>query len=156
MATAAGTEGGPSWDRAVSGLAVAVAAVALVATGGLRGVPIAAGLVAVWLLAGAPYAFVVGQVGLVVGLDGGLTATSAAQAALIAMLVVDVVTGRSTDIAVETVGVTGAAVGGLLAVYLSAEGTILTAGLLLVATGLAVYTVHRYERLALDLVGEPT
>jgi len=156
MATAARLEDSLREDLTLAGLAVAVAAVALVATGGLRGVLVAAALVGVWLLAGAPYAFVVGQVGLVVWLDGGLTATSAAQAALIAMLAVDVATGRSTDIAVETVGVTGAAVGGLLAIYLSAEGTILTAGLLLVATGLAVYTVHRYERLALDLVGEPT
>ena len=156
MAAAARLESSLRGDRALPGLAVAVAAVALVATGGLRGVPIAAALVGVWRLAEAPYTFAVGQVGLVVGLDGGLTATATAQAALIATLVVDVVAGRPTDVAVETVGVTGAAAGGLLAVYLSAEGTILTAGLLLVATGLAVYTVHRYERLALDLVGEPT
>jgi hypothetical protein len=155
MATEAGPDGSLSPGLVLTGLAVAAAAAALAVVGGLRGALVGAAVVGVWLRAGAPYAFVVGQVGLVVGLDGGLTTTSAPQAALVALLLVDVAAGRSTGIAVEAIGATGAAVGGLLAIYLYAEGTSLAAGLLLAATGLACYVLHRYQKVVLGFVGDP-
>lgn len=120
----------------------------------VAGVVAAVGVVLVWLVAGTPYAFAVGQVGLVVGLDGGLTATPLTQTLLVAMLVVDLIVGRPLADLLATYVVSGTTVLGLLAIVHYGTGVLRTGGMVLLVTGLVVYSIHRYERLALDLVGE--
>jgi len=163
----------PSPGRIATGLAVLLSAAALaivgeagalVATeasaspdGGtaqLTGLVAALAVVAVYLVAGTPYAFLAGQVGLVVGLGGGPMATPLAQALLVAALLVDVAVDRNPADRNATVLVGTFAAVVLFAIMASTPGTALTAGVLLGATALVVYTIHRYERLALDLVGD--
>jgi hypothetical protein len=124
----------------------------VVLEGGVLGVGIAAAVAVAWLVAGTPYAFVVGQVGLVVGLDGGPTTTPVTQTALVLLLIADVAVGRTyaaASVAVATVTI------GVLLLVDRAAANALVAGLLMVAAaGVAVYGIHRYERVALGLAGD--
>ncbi len=144
------------WRRgdALLGSIVVVAGAGLFLKSGVPGVGVAAATAAVWLWAGAPYAFVVGQIGLVVGLDGGPTATPIAQTALVLFLIADVAVGRTyaTASAVVAAGIATTAV--LLLVDRAVAGTLLAGLVMLGATGVAAYSVHRYERVALGLAGD--
>lgn len=163
----------PSAGRVATGLAVLLAAAGLAVVGEaggilataassspdsgtaqLTGLFVALAVVAVYLVAGTPYAFLTGQVGLVVGLGGGPTATPAAQALLVAPLLIDVAVDRDPGDHLATFLVATVAAGALGAVMTYTPGTALTGGVLLGATAFAVYSIHRYERLALDLVGD--
>ena len=142
------------WRRAdaLLGSIVAVAGAEMLLEGGVLGVGIAAAVAITWLGAGTPYAFVVGQVGLVVGLDGGPTTTPVAQTALVLLLIADVAVGRTyaaASVAVATVTI------GVLLLVDRAAANALVAGLLMVAAaGVAVYGIHRYEQVALGLAGD--
>ena len=124
----------------------------VVLEGGAFGAGVAAAVAVAWLVAGTPYAFVVGQVGLVVGLDGGPMTTPVAQTALVLLLIVDVAVGRTyaaASVAVATVTI------GVLLLVDRAAANALVAGLLMVAAaGITVYGIHRYERVALGLAGD--
>ena len=156
---AASTERGPRRRLGRSGTGLAVLGVGAV-LGGIvaleatepRGAALGAGLaVAVplaWLVAGVPYAFVVGQVGLVVGPDAGTTL--ALQAVLVGLLLVDV--GERHDR--QVLAVTAGAAAGLLGLIVVVDGLLVAAGALLAAVGAAGYLLHRYELVALGLVGD--
>ncbi len=160
----------PDRPRPVPGLAVLAAAAVLAVGGDVVGLvageageplladltgPVVAGLVVlVRVAAGTPYAFVVGQVGLVVGLDGGPTTTPVAQAVLVGLLVDDVAAGRTPRDATRTALVATATAVGLFAILEYADGTLVAGAAVLAATALAGYTIHRYERLSLGLVGD--
>jgi hypothetical protein len=169
MATDA-TTADPDRPRLLPGFAVLVAAATL-AFGGdvltlLAGAggpalletpagPVVGGLVVVvWLVAGTPYAFVAGEVGLVVALDGGPRATPLAQAALLGVLVVDVAASHRGMDRLRTALVAGVAAVVLLGIAESDASTVVAAGSILAVAALATYTFHRYERLTLGLVGD--
>ena len=124
----------------------------VVLEGGVLGVGIAAAVAVAWLVAGTPYAFVVGQVGLVVGLDGGPTTTPVAQTTLVLLLIVDVAVGRTY--AAASIAVATVTIGVLLLVDRAAANTLVAGLLMVAAAGITVYGIHRYERVALGLVGE--
>jgi hypothetical protein len=144
------------WSRGeqILGVLIAGVGVTLVVAGELPGAVLAALFVAVWLLAGTPSAFVVGQVGLVVGLDGGLT-TPLPQAALLVVLLVDAAIGRDPATAAGSLAVSAAATAGLLTLQTAIVAPLLAGGAIIGSSGLVVYVIHRYEQLALGLVGEP-
>jgi hypothetical protein len=160
----------PDRPRLLPGLAVLVAAAALAVGGDVLELlagegqtavletptgPVVAGLVVVvWLVAGTPHTFVAGQVGLVVALEGGPRATPLAQAALLGVLVVDVAAShRGTD-RLRTALVAGVAAVVLLGIRETVASTVGAAGTILAVAALATYTIHRYERLTLGLVGD--
>lgn len=158
----------PDAARTATGTAVLVAASALAtvgllgdatsaagsATGALAGVAVGVAVLVVYLATGTPYAFLVGQVGLVVGLGGGPTTTPGVQALLVAPLVLDASLDRDPGDRVATFLVAIVAAVSLFAILAYTAGTLVAGILLLAVTGLAVYTIHRYERLALELVGD--
>jgi len=124
----------------------------VVLEGGAFGAGVAAAVAVAWLVAGTPYAFVVGQVGLVVGLDGGPTTTPVSQTVLVLLLITDVAVDRTY--AAASVAVAAATTAALLLVD-RAVANALVAGLLMMAmAGIVVYGIHRYERVALGLAGE--
>ena len=126
----------------------------VVLEGGAFGAGVAAAVAVAWLVAGTPYAFVVGQVGLVVGLDGGPTTTPVSQTVLVLLLITDVAVGRTYAAASAAVAVAAATTAALLLVD-RAVANALVAGLLMMAmAGIVVYGIHRYERVALGLAGE--
>ena len=125
------------------------------APGGDTAGPLVAVLVlGAWLLADAPYAFVVGQVGLVVGLDGGPSSTPVAQAALVGILVADVAAAHRGGDRARTALVAGATALLLFAIVEYEASTPVAAAAVLAVTALVGYTIHRYERLRLGLVGD--
>ena len=142
------------WRRAdaLLGSIVAVAGAEMLLEGGVLGVGIAAAVAITWLGAGTPYAFVVGQVGLVVGLDGGPTTTPVAQMALVLLLIADVAVGRTY--AAASVAVATVTIGVLLFVDRAAANALVAGLLMIAAAGVAVYGIHRYERVALGLAGD--
>jgi len=160
----------PDRPRLLPAVAVVVAAATLAIGGDVVGLlareggaahvgdtagPLVAVLVlGAWLLADAPYAFVVGQVGLVVGLDGGPSHSPVAQAALVGVLVAHVATAHRGGDRVRTALVAGATALLLFAIVEYGASTPVAAAALLVVTALVGYTIHRYERLRLGLVGE--
>ena len=124
----------------------------VVLEGGAFGAGVAAAVAVAWLVAGTPYAFVVGQVGLVVGLDGGPTTTPVSQTVLVLLLITDVAVDRTY--AAASVAVAAATTAALLLVD-RVVANALVAGLLMMAmAGIVVYGIHRYERVALGLAGE--
>ena len=145
--------GRPGTGLAVLGVGAALGGVVALEAAGTRSAALGAGLaVAVllaWLAAGVPYAFVVGQVGLVVGPDAGTT-TLALQAVLVGLLLVDV--GERHDR--QVLAVTAGAAAGLLGLIVVVDGPFATAGALLAAVGAAGYFLHRYELVALGLAGD--
>ena len=128
------------------------ASAGVVLEGGAFGAGVAAAVAVAWLVAGTPYAFVVGQVGLVVGLDGGPMTTPVAQTALVLLLIVDVAVGRTY--AAASVAVATVTIGVLLLVDRAAANTLVAGLLMVAAAGVAVYAIHRYERVALGLAGD--
>ena len=144
------------WSRAdalVASLIVAAGA-GMVLESGPLGAGVAAAVAVAWLGAGVPYAFVLGQVGLVVGLGGGPTTTPVAQTALVALPIADLAVGRTYAAALAAVAVAAATTAALLLVDRIVASTPV-AGLLMVALfGVAVYGIHRYEQVALGLAGE--
>ena len=157
---AASTERGPRRRLGRSGTGLAVLGVGAVLGGvvaleaaGTRSAALGAGLAVAmllaWLAAGVPYAFVVGQIGLVIGPGAGTTAL-ALQAALVGLLLVDV--GERHDR--QVLAVTAGAAAGLLGLIVVVDGLLATAGALLAAVGAAGYLLHRYELVALGLVGD--
>jgi len=157
---AASTERGPrrrlgrsDTGLAVLGVGTVLGGVVALEAAGTRSAALGAGLaVAVllaWLAAGVPYAFIVGQVGLVVGPGAGTTAL-ALQAVLVGLLLVDV--GERHDR--QVLAVTAGAAAGLLGLIVVVDGLLATAGALLAAVGAAGYLLHRYELVALGLAGD--
>lgn len=157
---AASTERGPRRRLERSGTGLAVLGVGAVLGGvvaleaaGTRSAALGAGLAVAmllaWLAAGVPYAFVVGQIGLVVGPGAGTTAL-ALQAVLVGLLLVDV--GERHDR--QVLAVTAGAAAGLLGLIVVVDGLLVAAGALLAAVGAAGYLLHRYELVALGLVGD--
>jgi hypothetical protein len=160
----------PDRPRLVPAVAVVVAAAVLAVGGDVGGLlareggaapggdpagPLVAVLVlGAWLLADAPYAFVVGQVGLVVGLDGGPSSTPVAQAALVGVLVADVAATHRGAERLQTALVLAATAVVLLAIVEYEASTSVAAAAVLAVTALIGYTIHRYERLRLGLVGD--
>ena len=160
----------PDRPRLLPAVAVVVAAAVLAVGGDVLGLlaredgaahggdpagPLVAVLVlGAWLLADAPYAFVVGQVGLVIGLDGGPSSTPVAQAALVGVLVADIATAHRGGDRVRTGLVAGATALLLFAIVEYGDSTPVAAAAVLVVTALVGYTIHRYERLRLGLVGD--
>ena len=160
----------PDRPRLVPAVAVVVAAAVLAvgadvvgllardggaAPGGDPAGPLVAVLVlGAWLLADARYAFVVGQVGLVVGLDGGPSSTPVAQAALVGVLVADVAATHRGAERLQTALVLAATAVVLLAIVEYEASTSVAAAAVLAVTALIGYTIHRYERLRLGLVGD--
>ena len=160
----------PDRPRLLPAVAVVVAAAVLAVGGDAGGLlareggaapggdpagPLVAVLVlGAWLLADAPYAFVVGQVGLVVGLDGGPSSTPVAQAALVGVLVADVAATHRGAERLRTALVLGATALLLLAIVEYEASTPGAAAAVLAVTALVGYTIHRYERLRLGLVGD--
>jgi len=160
----------PDRPRLLPAVAVVVAAAVLAVGGDVVGLlareggaapggnpagPLVAVLVlGAWLLADAPYAFVVGQVGLVVGLDGGPSSTPVAQAALVGVLVADVAATHRGAERLRTALVLGATALLLLAIVEYEASTPVAAAAVLAVTALVGYTIHRYERLRLGLVGD--
>lgn len=160
----------PDRPRLLPAVAVVVAAAVLAVGGDVGGLlareggavpggdpagPLVAVLVlGVWLLADAPYAFVVGQVGLVVGLGGGPSSTPVAQAALVGILVADVAATHRGAERLRTALVLGATALLLLAIVEYEASTPGAAAAVLAVTALVGYTIHRYERLRLGLVGD--
>ena len=137
----------------MAGLIVAAGA-GMVLESGPLGAGVAAAVAVAWLGAGAPYAFVLGQVGLVVGLGGSPTTTPVAQTALVVLLITDLAVGRTYAVALAAVAVATVATGVLLLVDSTAANA-LVAGLLMIAAAVvAVYGIHRYEQVALGLTGE--
>lgn len=157
----------PDRPRLWPGAAILVAAAVLAVGGDVVGVLagrtapvadptgplVAVVLVLTWLVAGVPYAFVVGQVGLVVGLDGGPTTTPVTQAVLVALLVVDVASAQRGDDRIRTVLVATVSALALLAILDTVADPLRAGGVILASTALAAYAIHRYERLSLGLVG---
>ena len=146
--------GRPGTGLAVLGAGAALGGVVALEAAGTRSAALGAGLaVAVplaWLVAGVPYAFVVGEVGLVVGPGAGTTTALALQAVLVGLLLVDV--GERHDR--QVLAVTAGATTGLLGLIVVVDGLLVAAGALLVAVGAAGYLLHRYELVALGLAGD--
>lgn len=118
------------------------------------GMIVAAALLGVWLALGTPYAFVAGQVGLVAGLDGGPATTPITQSMLIGVLFLNAAAAREPADALATFIVAATSAVALFGLLQYLNGVLVAGGALLVATAFAVYTLHRYERLALDLAGD--
>ncbi|PSQ18680.1 hypothetical protein BRD02_00155 [Halobacteriales archaeon QS_8_69_73] len=157
---AASTERGPrrrlgrsDTGLAVLGVSAVLGGVVALEAAGTRGAALGAGLAVAmllaWLAVGVPYAFVVGQVGLVVGPGAGTTAL-ALQAILVGLLLVDV--GERHDR--QVLAVTAGAAAGLLGLIVVVDGLLAAAGALLAAVGAAGYLLHRYELVALGLAGD--
>ena len=144
------------WRRAdaLLGSIVAVAGAEMLLEGGVLGVGIAAAVAVTWLGAGTPYAFVVGQIGLVVGLDGGPTTTPVAQTALVLLLIADVAVGRTSAAAPTVLAVGTVTTAVLLLVGRVVPSTLQSALLMVAVAGVAAYGIHRYERVALGLAGD--
>ena len=130
------------------------ASAGVVLEGGAFGAGVAAAVAVAWLVAGTPYAFVVGQVGLVVGLDGGPTTTPVAQTALVLLLIADVAVGRTHAAAPTVLAVGAVTTAVLLLVGRVVSSTLQSALLMVTAAGVAAYGIHRYERVALGLAGD--
>jgi hypothetical protein len=172
MATDAAVAGRmrPERPLLLPGLAVVAAAAALAVGGDIAGLRledggtavledptgplVAAVVILVWLAAGTPYAVVAGQVGLVVGLDGGPAATPIAQAALVGVLVVDVAASHRGPERVRTAVVGAATAVVLVGIVRYVTGTVAAAVLVVAVAALSTYTIHRFERLTLGLVGD--
>ena len=144
------------WSRAdaLAASLIVAAGAGMVLESGPLGAGVAAAVAAAWLGAGVPYAFVLGQVGLVVGLGGGPTATLVAQTALVVLLITDLAVGRTYAVALAAVAVATVATGVLLLVDSAAANAFLAGLLMIAAAGVAVYGIHRYEQVALGLAGE--
>jgi len=140
-------------DALVASLVVAASA-GMVFESGPLGAGVAAAVAVAWLAAGVPYAFAVGQAGLVVGLDGGPTTTPFAQTALVVLLFTDIAVGRTDAVDSAAVAVAAATTATLLLVDRAVASTLVAGLLILTLSGVAVYAIHRYERVALGLVGE--
>ena len=144
------------WSRAdaLAASLVVAAGAGMVLESGPLGAGVAAAVAVAWLGAGVPYAFVLGQVGLVVGLDGGPATTPVAQAALVVLLIADLAVGRTYAVALAAVAVATVATGVLLLVDSTATNALVAGLLMIAAAGVAVYGIHRYEQVALGLAGE--
>ena len=143
------------WSRAdaLAASLIVAAGAGMVLESGPLGAGVAAAVAVAWLGVGVPYAFVLGQVGLVVGLDGGTT-TPVAQTALVALLIADHAVGRTYAAASAAVAVAAATTAALLLVGRAVASTPVAGLLLIAAAGVAVYGIHRYEQVALGLAGE--
>ena len=130
------------------------ASAGVVLEGGAFGAGVAAAVAVAWLVAGTPYAFVVGQVGLVVGLDGGPTTTPVTQTALVLLLIADVAVGRTSAAASTVLAVGAVTTAVLLLVGRVVPSTLQSALLMVAVAGVAAYGIHRYERVALGLAGD--
>ena len=144
------------WSRAdaLAASLIVAAGAGMVLESGPLGAGVAAAVAVAWLGAGAPYAFVLGQVGLVVGLGGGPTTTPVAQTALVVLLIADLAVGRTYAVALAAVAVATVATGVLLLVDSTAANALVAGLLMIAAAGVAVYGIHRYEQVALGLAGE--
>jgi hypothetical protein len=147
--------GRDGWSRAdaLAASLIVAAGAGMVLESGPLGAGVAAAVAVAWLGAGVPYAFVLGQVGLV-GLGGGPTTTPVAQTALVLLLITDLAVGRTYAVALAAVAVATVATGVLLLVDSAAANALLAGLLMIAAAGVAVYGIHRYEQVALGLAGE--
>ncbi|WP_254840924.1 hypothetical protein [Natronomonas marina] len=145
------------WTKgdALVGVVILATGAAMVFEGGILGAGVAAAVAVLWIAAGTPYAFVLGQVGLVVGLDGGPTTTPIAQAALVLLLITDVTVDRTYAAGAAALAVAALTTAVLLYADRALTGTETTGFLMLATTAGAVYGIHRYERVALGLAGDP-
>ena len=126
----------------------------VVLDGDAFGAGVAAAVAVTWLGAGTPYAFVVGQVGLVVGLDGGPTTTPVSQMVLVLLLITDVAVGRTYAATSAAIAVAAATTAALLFVDRVVANALVAGPLMMAMAGIVVYGVHRYERVALGLAGD--
>jgi len=146
------------WTRRDLALAalVGLASVAFAASGGVTGGFIGVAFALAWLLAGTPYALVVGQVGLVVLLDGGPTSTPVVQALVVIPVLFDAAKGPGVPGTVFEVSIGAVVTLGLLAITIGLTGTGLVGAIILAVPAAIAYGIHRYERLTLGLIGDPT
>lgn len=157
---------GPTW---LGGVGVLTVTAVLVVFGSLQGLLAAVVVAGGWFLLANTYAFALGQVALVSALPGDPVAFAVAQAGLLAVLFGPLAEGvgpwvaddRGRDAAesreLAALTAVGLLAGGVAAwvgqqspVGLPVTGLLLVGGL-----ALAAYGLHRYQLVALGLVGEP-
>lgn len=154
MVDLASLSAGPDNDERAAAAVLAfalLAAGAFVAFAGLRGGVAALAVLAAWLALDETYAFAVGQVGVVAFLgDASAIALGLAEVGLFGLLLVPLTAavglGRTVGVAVGWTAVGG------LAAWAAAErliGIPVAAAVVLAATALAAFALHRYQRVEL-------
>lgn len=141
----------------IGGAAVLLTAIAFIAIAGVPGVAAAIAVLAGWYLLGGTYAFALGQVGVASLLSGAAIAElTTIEVGLLGVLLASTVTLDRYGSESAVLALVWILAGGVLSwmVAQSLVGLSIAGVLLVVATGLAAYILHRYQLVSLGLVGD--